>query len=86
MPHPEYERAELVHLCTVITRSSRAESALGCVCRAVGAVNAVTERDCLSVLSYGEVLFSCWGLAGPVSGSQPDPGGASWPPRPRQLP
>lgn len=33
MPHPEYERAELVHLCTVITRSSRppshAESAFG---------------------------------------------------------
>jgi len=26
MPHPEYERAELVHLCTVITRSNRPPS------------------------------------------------------------
>ncbi len=29
MPHPEYERTELVHLCTVITRSSRPPSHAG---------------------------------------------------------
>src|SRR5438067_7291969 len=46
---------------------ARGRSALG---------RAVAGRDRLTVPFYGGALFFCWGLAGPVSGSQPDPGGA----------